>query len=480
MQTPRMVFNSANAHVVRFGDRAMLLHVPTTALFELDDLGQTVISRAAAEPEFDAEYLHAGTAARFARQDVSDFVSQLTNMEVLQVCGQERPINPARVQVESYPLSTLVLNVNTGCNLSCTYCYKEDLETPARGQRMDFSVASRSVELLLEQAKDRDTVSIVFFGGEPLTNTPLIRQVVEYAERRADESCKHVEFSLTTNATLLTPELIDFFSAHRFGISISMDGPKLIHDRNRRSVGGKGTYDVVSRKARLLLERYRAKPIGARVTLTAGTTEVEDIHAHLRGELGFHEVGYAPVTSSNNAAYALSEHELSEVHAGFERLGRQYLDYAVRGENNGFSNLHQLMTDLHEGRRKSLPCGAGVGLLAVDRQGGLNLCHRFTGSELPVFGNVESGIDGERLSEFLGRAADRTGTHCASCRIRNLCAGGCYHEAYARFGDPLHRTYHYCDLLRRWVDFGIGIYAEITARNPTFFRRHIETRRAHA
>ncbi|MBV9669490.1 MAG: SPASM domain-containing protein [Acidobacteriales bacterium] len=186
------------------------------------------------------------------------------------------------------------------------------------------------------------------------------------------------------------------------------------------------------------------------------------------------------MTASNNAAYALSARELTEVHAGFERLGRQYLDYALRGENNGFSNMHQLMTDLYEGRRKSLPCGAGVGLLAVDRQGGLNLCHRFTGSELPTFGNVASGIDAERLGEFFGRAADRSGTHCASCRIRNLCAGGCYHEAYARFGDPLHRTYHYCDLLRRWVDFGIGIYAEIVSRNPTFFRSHIETRSAQA
>jgi uncharacterized protein len=345
---------------------------------------------------------------------------------------------------------------------------------------MDFAVASRSVDLLLQQAEARDSVSIVFFGGEPLTNMPLIRQVVEYALRGAAHKGKQVEFSLTTNATLLTPELVDFFAAHRFGISISMDGPKVIHDRNRRSVGGKGTYDVVVKKARMLLERYRAKPIGARVTLTAGTTVVEEIHAHLHDELGFHEVGYAPVTSASNAGHALSNEDLNEVHAGFERLGTQYLHCAIRGLNNGFSNMHQMMTDLHEGRRKSLPCGAGVGLLAVDRQGGLNLCHRFTGSELPVFGSVDRGIDRERLGEFLGRAADRTGTHCASCRIRNLCAGGCYHEAYARFGDPLHRTYHYCDLLRRWVDFGVGVYSQIMTHNPAFFRSHIETRRTHA
>jgi uncharacterized protein len=473
-----MVFNSANGHIVRFDGRAMLLHVPTTALFELDELGQAVVSATEHGIEFDDAALRGDLSHRFKPDEVSKFIERLAELEVLQDRSGARAINPRRVKVEAYPLSTLVLNVNTGCNLGCTYCYKEDLQTPARGEKMNFDTASRSVDLLLTQAADRDRVGIVFFGGEPLTNMPLIRQVVDYAEQQAALSHKQMDFSLTTNATLLTENLADYFNAHRFGISISMDGPKLIHDRNRRTVGGKGSYEVVARKARMLLERYRAKPVGARVTLAGGTTEVEAIHAHLRGDLGFHEVGYAPVTSAENAAHALSAQDLSAVHAAFERLGREYLQFAIRGANNGFSNMHQLMTDLHEGRRKALPCGAGVGLLAVDKDGGLNLCHRFTGSDLPTFGNVADGIDTERLGAFLGRAADRSGTDCATCRIRNLCAGGCYHEAYSRFGDPLHRTYHYCDLLRSWVDFGVRVYSEIMVRNPDFFRTHIETRRA--
>lgn len=371
-----------------------------------------------------------------------------------------------------------MLNVNTGCNLGCTYCYKEDLATPARGERMSFATAARSVDLLLRQAERRSKVGVVFFGGEPLTNVPLIREVVEYAERRARETSKTVDFSLTTNATLLSADLIDYLDAHRFGISVSIDGPEAVHDRNRRTVGGRGTYDVVARKVRMLLQRYRSKPIGARVTLTRGTTEVEGIHEHLRDELGFHEVGYAPVTAAEGAGYGLSAQELIAVHEAFERLGDKYLAAALVGRNTGFSNLHQLMTDLHEGRRKSLPCGAGVGLLAVDNKGDLNLCHRFTGSDLPTFGNVESGIDTGRLGQFLGRAADRSGTDCSTCRIRNLCAGGCYHESWVRYGDPHHRTYHYCDLLRRWVDYGIRVYSEIVTRNPGFFTTHIEPRRA--
>ncbi len=472
----RLQWNRANGHLVEGEGNAYLLHVPTTAVFGVDDLALDLIALCRRPGGASVDELTEQLAARYAPARVRGLAEELRTLEMLQPSGSLKPINPAGVKVQSYPLSTLVLNVNTGCNLSCTYCYKEDLQKPANGRKMDFATAARSVDLLLDAAAHRDRINVVFFGGEPLTNMPLIQEVTAYAERRAADAGKAVDFSLTTNATLLTPKLIDFFDAHRFGISVSMDGPKALHDRHRLSVGGHGTYEVVARKVRLLLDRYRSRPVGARVTLGGGNVEVEAIHAHLRGELGFHEVGYAPVTSAADASHALTEVELNQVHAAFERLGEQYRLAALADDNNGFSNMHQLMTDLHEGRRKSLPCGAGVGLLAVDGAGELNLCHRFTGSDLPTFGNVASGIDAGRLGAFIDKALDREGTHCATCRIRNLCAGGCYHESYSRFGDPLHRTYHYCDLLRRWVDFGVRVYADIKRRNPKFFACHLEPR----
>jgi uncharacterized protein len=474
----RLEFNAWNGHVVRADPDAYLLHVPTTAVFGVDALGLAVIEACRQPGGRSVDEVVTELADRHAPERVRAFAGELAQLEVLQPAGSLRPINPASVKVSTYPLSTLVLNVNTGCNLSCTYCYKEDLVKPAAGKRMDFATAARSVDLLLAAGATRARVNIVFFGGEPLTNVPLIREVVAYAEDAVARVGRRIDFSLTTNATLLTPALIEFFDAHRFGISVSMDGPRALHDRHRKTVGGRGTYEVVARKVGLLLERYRSRPVGARVTLGAGNTEVEAIHEHLRTDLGFHEVGYAPVTASDTAGHALSEAELAEVHGAFERLGGQYRDFALQGRNNGFSNMHQLMTDLHEGRRKSVPCGAGIGLLAVDGAGELNLCHRFTGSELPTFGNVATGIDADRLGAFIDKAIDREGTHCATCRIRNLCAGGCYHESYARFGDPHHRTYHYCDLLRRWVDFGVRVYADIQRRNPDFFSRHLEPRSA--
>jgi uncharacterized protein len=467
--------NRYSFHDVQLEGRRVLFHIPSSGLFELDELGGSLIDFLKENEKITLD----GVQQRFDGQAVSAELTQtLDSFRELSIIGDSpgEPDAGMQVEIRQFPLSTVVLNVNTGCNLSCTYCYKEDLAVPTKGVRMDFETARKSIELLLKEGAANDRLNVIFFGGEPLTNLPLIKEVVEYTERRCAEEGKLVDFSMTTNATMLTEEIVDYLDRHRFGISISMDGPQAVHDRRRITVSGQGTYAVVASKARMLLERYRSKPVGVRVTLTAGYTDVKAIHEHLKYDLGFFEVGVAPATSGPVTVFNLSSDELREVFDGMMALGRDYRDAALEGRNNGFSNMHQLMSDLYEGRKKALPCGAGVGLLAVDHDGDLNLCHRFTGSDMPRFGNVDEGIAKEALGSFLESATSRVDKGCSTCRIRNLCAGGCYHESYAHFGDPLSPTYHYCDLMREWVDFGIEIYAEILQKNPQFFKKHLSTR----
>jgi uncharacterized protein len=391
--------------------------------------------------------------------------------------ARERGTKPV---IDEFPLSTVVLNVSTGCNLACSYCYKSDLATPAAAQTMSFETAREAIEMMLRASPGEPLYHVVFFGGEPLTRRVLIAQVVDWCEARFAALGKRVDFSLTTNATLLGDEVIDWLDSHAFGLSVSIDGPAAIHDRNRRTIGGMGTYATVRRKAERLLARYRSRPVGARVTLTAGVTDVEGIWEHLRGDIGFAEVGFAPVTAGDIDAFDLSPAELREVFAAFRRLGERYVQAALAGENIGFSNLHQLMTSLHEGHSKLLPCGAGLRMLAVDHRGELNLCHRFTGSGMPAFGNVREGIAREKLAAFLSARLEREDPSCAACRIRRLCAGGCYHESHVRYGDAAHPVFHYCEPMREWVDFGISAYARIMAGNPDFIDMHISTRRPHA
>jgi uncharacterized protein len=117
-------------------------------------------------------------------------------------------------------------------------------------------------------------------------------------------------------------------------------------------------------------------------------------------------------------------------------------------------------------------------MVAIDHEGDVNLCHRFTGSDLPRFGNTREGVDRQALNAFVNQRLDQADQGCATCRIRKLCAGGCYHESYARYGDPTRPTWHYCDLMRDWVDFGIGVYTTIMEHNPTFYDRYIAPRSA--
>jgi len=470
-------FHPHNVHRVRSEGREILFHVPTTSLFEIDDLDGQVLDLFAEKRQVAQADVRDRFGDRVNPAEVAQRIQSFVDLGVVSD-GRELPAERPPVRIEAFPLTTIVLNVNTGCNLSCSYCYKEDLTAPADGDRMDFATASKAIDLLLQESPDRPSYNIVFFGGEPLSNMRLIRDVVAHAEPLFAARGARVDFSLTTNATLLTEPLVDWLDQHRFGLTVSMDGPQALHDRNRRTVGGQGTYEVVAAKARMLLQRYRSRPVGARVTLTRGVTDVVAIWQHLQQELGFHEVGFAPVTSGPMEAFRLSGDELTTVFENMKTLGRRYRREALAGVNIGFSNMHQLMTDLYEGRSKALPCGAGVGMLAVDKAGALNLCHRFTGSEMETFGNVDAGIERAPLAGFLEQRADRQDKACSTCRIRNICAGGCYHESYAHFSDPMVPTYHYCDLMRDWVDFGIEVYSEIIGGNPAFFTDHIVPRRA--
>lgn len=466
-----------NLHEVQVDADRMLFHIPSSSLFAADAVTGGIIDTLR-QQGCSVEELVQRLGQRFAGQDIEDTLRELIALELV---SDGSPLTPeiALRKVERTALNTVVLNVNTGCNLSCTYCYKEDLDKPSAGKKMSAATAEASVQMLLEESPDEQRYSVVFFGGEPLSNRPLIEHMVAYCERLFAEAGKQVEFIMTTNATLLTEQIVDWLDAHRFGLSVSIDGPKTVHDRNRITVGGQGTYDVVRRKVDMLLSRYRSRPVGARVTLTRGITDVETIWNHLFNELGFAEVGFAPVTSGDMASFNLTGEELVQVFSNMKALGRRYLEAALEHRSIGFSNLHQLITDIHEGHKKALPCGAGLKMLAVDHEGELNLCHRFTGSSLPTFGNVHQGVKQAQLNDFLSQRLDRSGTGCESCRIRNLCSGGCYHESYARYGDSTHPTYHYCELMRDWVDFGIEVYSRIMAGNPAFIDRYITPRKAH-
>ena len=217
-----------NLHEVRVDDARMLFHIPSSSLFASDALTGEIID-ALRGASCSSEVLVQRLAERFDGNEVNEVLRELIALELVSDGSPLTPEISAR-RVERTALNTVVLNVNTGCNLSCTYCYKEDLDKPSAGKRMEVETAVASVEMLLKESPDEPVYTVVFFGGEPLSNRKLIEYMVDYCERRFAEAGKRVEFVMTTNATLLTEEIVDYLNAHRFGLSVSIDGPKTVHD----------------------------------------------------------------------------------------------------------------------------------------------------------------------------------------------------------------------------------------------------------
>jgi len=473
----QLQFRPENAHVIPTGEGNVLVAARSMSLFVMDPVADAILACAQTRARVTEAELTQALGGRFAATEIQETLRELIRLHVFVTeTPQPRPMRPI-VDVERFPLGSLVLNVANKCNLHCSYCYEPDAAKYGSSPvQMDGDTARQSIDFLFRKAGGNREVSVCFFGGEALLNFKLLRAVVEYAEERARQEEKKVDFSLTTNATLLTDEMIDFFQAHRVGITISIDGPQDLHDKRRFSLTArgekKGSYNRIVPRLKRLFDRYTARPVVARVTVTKGTIEVSRIYEHLTG-LGFFEVGFSPVTAKDGAEYGLEPADLRQVLRGFKELGHVYIGRALRNQYTGFSNLSTMLTDLFTGTNKLFPCGAGLGLLDVDGNGDVYLCHRFPGTEEHKYGNVKEGVAYDRLNEFINSAHVENKPVCQTCWIRGLCGGGCYHEAYTQFGDGALPNLHYCDFLREWTEYGIRVYMELQEKNPGFVENYV-------
>ncbi len=461
-------------HQFRAAGREFLYLVPSAAVFELPPVAAAIV-RLLREAPCPEDALVDGLASEFPASDVRATVSELRDVRAIGERPQPDPVGPKFLPMVPFPLSTMVLNVTNQCNLACTYCYEygeDKIVDTAHGKQSKFmseETARQSVEFLLAEAGQ--IAHMTFFGGETLLNFPVLKSTVAYARRRAAEVGKTVDFSLTTNATLLQPEIIDFLAENDIGVTISMDGPPELQNKFRVFHNGSGSYDVVAPKIKELLRRHRSRPIGARVTLTSETIDVTRIYRHLTEEFGFWEVGFAPVTTSPQQQYAISDGGFDRMLGQFRELAYEFQEHVVENRHHGFSNVKDTLEEIHKGVSKAFPCGAGLGLMGVSTDGDVAVCHRFAGSDTHKLGTVRDGIDRGAQQAFLDEHHINEKTDCHTCWARPLCAGGCYHEAHVRYGTTRRPNLHYCEWIRGWTDTCLQVYGELSVRNPSFLAR---------
>jgi uncharacterized protein len=453
-----------------------LYMVPSAGIFRLDEVGRAVLDTLGRGPRA-ASSIVAGLSTRYDTDRVRGTLAELEEIRAVGQVGAPTAQVPNDLPPADFPLNTMVLNVTNKCNLACTYCYEygEDKIVDTRyGKQPKFmseKTAEESVEFLLAESRGQEVAHLTFFGGETLLNFPVLEKTVAYARRRAAEEGKRVEFSLTTNATLLTPEVIQWLADNQIGVTISIDGPKPVQDGLRVFHNGRGTYDVVLPKIKELLSVHRSRPIGARVTLTQKNLNVVEIFRHLTEEIGFWEVGLAPVTTQDHRDYSISPEGKDDMLRQFEQLAAEWLECALRNEHHGFTNVKDTLEEIHKGVSKAYGCGAGLGLLGVATDGDVALCHRFAGSPEHTIGSVSDGVDRVKQSRFLEDHHIAAKTDCHTCWARPICSGGCYHEAHVRYGDSSHANLHYCTWVRNWTHTCLTIYGALAERNPAFLAR---------
>lgn len=459
-------FRTAEHKILTANGHDFLFLVQENAIFEVEPELRTLVGKwqdqKMVTPEAVLKSLEGSQA------DKKELLNDLVDRHILVPADQNKSIGimPCADR-QDIPLKTLVLHVTDACNLGCLYCYYDQKDRVRKpGQTMSIEVARKAIDYLVNRSGNIAEIDLVFFGGEPLLNYGLIESAAAYARQKASELGKKVNFALTTNGTLLSDKVVAYLVEHQIGVTVSMDGNREAHDRLRRFPDGRPTYEVILPKIRRLLDHAHGKPVVARVTLANNFGDVGEILKDLLN-LGFSEVGFAPVTT-RDLVYQIDTNGMQRLLDQFQSIADSFLNMAADDGFLGFTNLIDLLVVLHEGEVKNYPCGAGLGLFSVDPAGDFYPCQRLVGEDPCRMGCLNLGMDHTKLTEFRNQAAIGQKKMCQKCWVRVTCAGGCYHEALIREGNLFYPNKHYCSWIKRWVEIGLETYAKLFLANRQY------------
>ncbi len=424
-------------HFFLFGQN-FLLDVPTSSLLLVDADAR----RALTDP---------ARASRSARRELAD----LKDRGLLLPDPIREGIRPPR---EPSWLKALCLHVAHDCNLRCSYCFAGSGRFGGSRGIMPPEVGRAAIDLLLDASGPIRQLEVDFFGGEPLLALETVRRVVEYGHARATERGKQINFTLTTNATLLSEETLAFLNREGISLVLSLDGRPTVHDRFRPGPGGRGSYD----RAVAGIKRAVAARAGAsyyvRGTFTRANLDFAEDVRHLLS-LGLDRLSLEPVVALPGEDYSLREEDLPRVEEEYERLATLYLERARAGRPFVFFHF---AIDLDQGpclAKRLSGCGAGHRYLAVTPDERLYPCHQFVGRERYLLGDLTHGITRAELSTEFAGADIFHKRGCLDCWARYFCGGGCHANADLHHGSILQPDELGCRLLRKRLECALAIRA---------------------
>lgn len=423
---------------------------------EVDEVAYDIIGMyESASPE----EITAAITAKYNDVSTKDVEEVLEDIETLKAEGrlfsEDRFQNvAAKIAKKPMVIKALCLHVAHSCNLACSYCFAGQGKYKGKDALMSFETGKRALDFLIEHSGDRRNLEVDFFGGEPLVNFEVVKQLTAYARSIEKEHNKNFRFTLTTNGVLIDDDVIDFCNREMSNVVLSLDGRKEVNDRFRKTINGKGSYDMIVPKFQKLVKAREGKNYYMRGTYSCNNTDFVNDILHM-ADLGFTELSMEPVVCAPDDPYALGEKELPILLEQYDILGEE-MDRR-RKEGRPFTFYHY-MIDLKGGPcivKRVSGCGVGTEYMAVTPTGDLYPCHQFVGDEKFRIGNVFTGIENHDLREEFRGCSVYAHKECDDCFARFFCSGGCVANAYHTTG-KITGVYDYgCKLHRRRIENAI-------------------------
>jgi len=351
-------------------------------------------------------------------------------------------------------IKALCLHVAHTCNLNCSYCFASQGKYHGERAVMSFEVGKQALDFLMDNSGTRRNLEVDFFGGEPLMNWDVVKQLVEYARSVEKERGKNFRFTLTTNGMLIDDDVIDFSNREMSNVVLSLDGRKEIHDRERVDYAGNGSYDRIVPKFQKLVESRGGKDYYMRGTFTHANPDFTKDVFHMT-DLGFRELSMEPVVSAPDDPAALTPEDLEVVKEQYEILAKEMIKRNKEG--NGFTFYHY-MIDLTGGPciyKRISGCGSGTEYMAVTPWGDLYPCHQFVGEEEYKLGDIWNGVTNNDLREEFRSCNAYARPECKDCWAKLYCSGGCAANAYHATGTIRGIYEPGCELFRKRIECAI-------------------------
>ena len=436
----------------------IVLDVNSGAVHVVDDVTYDVIELF---EKLDAEAIISKLSSKYKEEEIREVIDEV---EQLKKDGQlftediYQPFVEKFKETRQTVVKALCLHIAHDCNLACKYCFAEEGEYHGRRELMSFEVGKKALDFLVANSGNRVNLEVDFFGGEPLMNWDVVKQLVEYGRSLEEPNNKKFRFTLTTNGVLLNDEIMEYLNKEMSNVVLSLDGRKEVNDRMRPFRTGKGSYDLIVPKFQKLADSRNQTNYYVRGTFTRDNLDFSEDVKHF-ADLGFKQMSIEPVVGPEEDPYSIREEDLPKIMEEYDKLALEYIKREKEG--NGFNFFH-FMIDLNQGPcvyKRLSGCGSGTEYLAVTPWGDFYPCHQFVGNEDFLMGNVDDGIVRPDIRDMFKNSNVYSKEKCKNCFAKFYCSGGCAANSY-NFHGNINDAYDVgCELQKKRIECAIMIRA---------------------